>query len=133
MTKLRVEINDPIIDKYIDGIERVETIYSDGLTISSWQFKVDNPKGIVIVTHGMHGMDASSMLDYGMFFKKEGYETFVLDMRAHGFSDGDTIGLGYTEVKDFSVLLDWINSQEEYENKPIILYGFSMGGTTAIK
>jgi len=132
MTRKRVEKNSSLIKTYADEIDRIETISSDGLKISSWRFKKENPTGIVIVLHGMDGQDASSLLEFGKFFSENNYETFCLDMRAHGKSEGKKIGFGYKEVKDLEALLDWINSQSEYENKEIILYGISMGGATAI-
>lgn len=132
MANVRVEKNDSFIDIYKGEIERIETVSSDGLTISAWKFDVPEPKGIVIITHGMHGMDASSILDYGKFFKEEGYEALVLDMRAHGYSSGDVIGLGFTEVHDFDAIIDWVKAQDDYNDEEIILYGLSMGGSAAI-
>ena len=132
MTDKRVEKNSSLIETYADEIDSIETESSDGLKISSWRFKKEDPEGIVIVLHGMDGQDASSLLDFGKFFSDNNYETFCLDMRAHGKSEGNKIGFGYTEVKDVKALLDWINSQPKYENEEIILYGISMGGATAI-
>lgn len=132
MVNVRVEKNDKLIDLYQDEIERIDTLSEDGLIISAWRFKAENPRGIIIVTHGMHGMDASSLLDYGKFFNDEGYEAFVLDLRAHGHSDGEVIGLGFTEIYDFDALINWIQRQKEYRNLQIVLYGQSMGGSAAI-
>lgn len=132
MADKRVEKNSSLIETYADEIDRIETESSDGLKISSWRFQKEDPEGIVIVLHGMDGQDASSLLDFGKFFSDNNYETFCLDMRAHGKSEGNQIGFGYTEVKDVEALLDWIKSQPKYSNKEIILYGISMGGATAI-
>lgn len=121
-----------LLKKYDREIDKVETKTSDGIKLSAWRFKTNNPKGIVIILHGMQGMDGGSLLDFGKFFKEEGYDAFLLDMRAHGYSSGDEIGLGYTEVRDVNSLLDWIKTKEEYKNKKIIVYGLSMGGSTAI-
>lgn len=132
MVDLRIEKKSELIQKYEDEIVRVETKTTDGLQISAWQFDVEQPKAIVVILHGLHGMDASSLLEYGKFFKDQGYTSFCLDMRAHGYSEGKMIGLGYTEVKDVSAMLDWIKGQEKYQDKQILLYGLSMGGSTAI-
>lgn len=132
ITNIRIEKNSDLIQKYYDKLDRIETKTSDGIKISAWRFKVPEPKGIVIVLHGMHGMDASTLLDFGNFFKESNYEAFCLDMRAHGYSEGKRIGLGYTEVKDVSALLNWIKEKPEYKDKKIIIYGISMGGATAI-
>lgn len=132
MADTRIEKNSELIQKYSSLLDRIETQTSGGIKISAWRFKAQNPGGIVIVLHGMHGQDASSLLDFGYFFMNANYEAFCLDMRAHGYSGGDTIGFGYTEVRDVSALLDWLKERPEYKDKKIILYGISMGGATAL-
>jgi dipeptidyl aminopeptidase/acylaminoacyl peptidase len=128
----RVVKDSNLIDKYSNLIDQVETKTSDDLKINSWRFTVDNPEGIVVVIHGMHGQDASSLLDFGKFFYDNNYETFCIDLRAHGKSEGEKIGFAYTETKDLNSLLDWIKIQPKYKDKEIILFGLSMGGATAI-
>ncbi|QGU94016.1 alpha/beta fold hydrolase [Clostridium bovifaecis] len=134
MVNGRIEDKDgkKLLKKYDKEIDKVETKTSDGIKLSAWRFKTNGPKGIVIVLHGMHGMDGGSLLDFGKFFKEAGYDAILLDMRAHGYSSGNEIGLGYTEVRDVNALLDWIKEKKEYKNKKIIVYGLSMGGSTAI-
>nr|AGF92877.1 esterase/lipase/thioesterase family protein [uncultured organism] len=132
MANIRVEKDSELIHKYQDEIDRIEIENSEGIKISSWRFKEQEPKGIVIILHGMHGQDASSLLDFGHFFNKAKYEAFCMDFRAHGKSEGNEIGFGYTEVKDVIALLSWIKKEPRYENKRVILYGISMGGATAI-
>jgi len=128
----RVEIKGALIKKYQSEIERFEMKTIDGLKVSTWRFHTPKPKAIVIVLHDLQKMDASSILDYGKFFKSAGYEAFCLDLRAHGFSKGKKICFGYEETKDVRALIDWINQRPEYRGKKIILYGLGMGGAVAI-
>ncbi|MDZ7671816.1 MAG: alpha/beta fold hydrolase [Halanaerobiales bacterium] len=128
----RVIKNSDLIEEYSTLIDQVETTTSDDLKINSWRFTVDNPEGVVVVIHGMHGQDASSLLEFGKFFYDNNYETFCIDLRAHGKSEGDEIGFGYTETRDLNSLLDWIKIQPKYKDKEVILFGLSMGGATAI-
>lgn len=132
MAEKRIETKSDLIQKYRDETERIQLITSDSLKLNAWRFKADDPQGIVIILHGMHGMDASSLLDFGHFFNQKSFESFCLDMRAHGYSEGNKIGFGYTETMDVRALLDWIKKNSQFKNKPIILYGVSMGGATAI-
>jgi len=132
LANVRVEKKSELIQKYQDEIDRVEIENADSMRISFWRFAQREPKGLVVVLHGMHGQDASSLLNLGYFFKEAKFETFCLDLRAHGYSEGDEIGFGYTEVKDVSALLDWIKADPRYDKKKIILYGISMGGATAL-
>ncbi len=128
----RIVKDSNLIDKYSNLIDQVEMRTSDDLKINSWRFAVDNPEGIVVVIHGMHGQDASSLLEFGKFFYDNNYETFCIDLRAHGKSEGEKIGFAYTETRDLNSLLDWIKIQPKYKDKEIILFGLSMGGATAI-
>jgi len=128
----RIVKNSELLNNYSNLIDQVETETSDNLKINSWRFSVNDPKAIVVVIHGMHGQDASSLLDFGKFFYDNNYETFCIDLRAHGKSEGERIGFGYTETRDLNSLLDWIKIQPKYKDKEVILFGLSMGGATAI-
>ncbi len=132
MVNLRVERNGELIEYYSDFLEQVELQAEDGVSLSAWNFHREDPRAVIVMLHGMHGMDASSLLDIGFDFYQEGFEVFSLDMRAHGMSSGEEIGLGYTEVRDVSALLDWIKQREKLRDKDVYLFGFSMGGATAI-
>lgn len=132
MSNTRVETSSDLIDEYSLLIDNVNVKTSDGLDINAWHFSRENPKAIAIVIHGMHGQSAASLLNFGKFFYDNNFASFCLDLRAHGRSDGNQIGFGYTETKDVKALIDWISRQEIYENKDILLYGISMGGATAI-
>ena len=65
-------------------------------------------------------------------FAEEGYASLLLEMRAHGESEGNLIALGHQEHLDVQAAVDYIRSQREYADVPIVLYGVSMGGAAAI-
>jgi len=132
MVNLRVERSGELIEYYSDFLEQVELQAEDGVFLSTWNFPREDPQAVIIMLHGMHGMDASSLLEIGFDFYQEGFEVFSLDMRAHGMSSGEEIGLGYTVVRDVGALLDWIKESEKLQNKEVYLFGFSMGGAAAI-
>ncbi len=132
MAETRVETDSELVDKYGLMIDSIEVTTSDGLNINAWRFSQEDPKAIAIVIHGMNGQDGAALLNFGKFFNNQNFAAFCLDLRAHGRSDGNEIGFGYTETRDVKALLDWINKQEKYEGKDIFLYGISMGGATAI-
>lgn len=106
---------------------------SDGIPLKAWLIPNASPKGIVILLHGMDGMDSSSMLGHSKFLYDAGYTSIALDMRAHGRSGGDRIGFAFDEPKDVISLLDWIKGKEEYKGLPVAVLGVSMGGATAIR
>ena len=63
-------------------------------------------------------------------FRKLGYNTFLLDFRAHGDSEGNTCTIGYEEAEDVQLAYDYLKKQGE---KNIVLYGVSLGAATITK
>ncbi|QRN84232.1 alpha/beta fold hydrolase [Chloroflexota bacterium] len=113
--------------------ETVELTSRDGIELEGWWIPQEEMKGIIILLHGMDGMDASILLPQAIFLNDAGYSVFVLDMRAHGRSGGERIGLAFEEPQDVEAVLDWILSDPTLADEPVILLGLSMGGATAIR
>ena len=53
-----------------------------------------------LVAHGYMG-DAETMTNYAKMFHDMGYNVLVPDARGHGKSEGDYIGFGWPERKDY--------------------------------
>ncbi|MDT3498717.1 alpha/beta fold hydrolase [Bacillus toyonensis] len=82
-----------------------------------------------IVVHGYNGR-ASEMTKYIRNFYERGYNVIAPDLRGHGNSEGDYVGMGWQDRKD--VLL-WIRQiLKKDSNAEIALYGISMGGATVM-
>ena len=113
--------------------EKIELTSRDGINLMGWWIPQEEMKGIIILLHGMDGMDASTLLPQAEFLNDAGYSVFVLDMRAHGRSGGERIGLAFEEPQDVEAVLDWILSDPTLAVEPVILLGLSMGGATAIR
>jgi hypothetical protein len=133
MTLHRVEKADYTPEKLSLAAETVALTSSDGVPLKGWWVPADAPRGIVILLHGMDGMDASSLLPQAQFLHEVGYSAFVLDMRAHGRSGGRRIGLAFKEPRDVAAALDWIKTRPDLAGKPVALLGLSMGGAVAIR
>ena len=59
-----------------------------------------------------------------------GYNILIPDLRAHGKSEGEYIGMGWDDRKD---IIDWINSIiNSDKDAEIILHGTSMGAATVL-
>jgi uncharacterized protein len=104
----------------------------DGLKISAYEVKADNPKAIVICLSGIHFPSATAYLGHAKLFRKNGFATIFFDMRAHGESDGDMICMGYREHLDTKAIVNYIEAKPEYKNVPIVVMGLSLGASTAI-
>ncbi len=105
----------------------------DGIDLMAYFIQNPNPKGTVIVLHGMNNMDASSFMGHAKYLNDSGYNTLLLDMRAHGRSGGNEITFSYREPLDVKAAINWLKSKEAISENPIFLLGFSMGGSTAIR
>ena len=70
------------------------------------------------------------MIDYAKQFYERGYNVLLLDLRGHGKSEGNYIGMGWYDRLD---VIDWINYLIEKNSKSkILLFGISMGGATTM-
>lgn len=107
-------------------------IYTDdGYKLVGIEFLPENeiPHKYALVLHGYTGWK-EEMYPYAKHYVEEGYKVFVPDMRCSGQSEGDFIGMGYTDSRD---CLKWINYMiQEDPEAEIIIHGQSMGASTAL-
>ncbi len=109
-----------------------KTVYlrtKDNLQLEAWLINVPNAKGTVALFHG-HGGKKSGVLKEAYAFQQRGYNTLLLDFRAHGNSEGNTCTIGYKEAEDVKLAYDYLQQQGE---KNIILWGISLGAATITK
>ncbi len=104
----------------------------DEIKISAYEVSVENPKAIIICISGIHNPSATVYFGHARLFKENNYATILFDMRAHGESEGEMICLGYKEYLDTKAIVQHIKADPAYSNIPIVVFGLSMGGTTAI-
>lgn len=97
-----------------------------GLKIECWHLPVEQPKGTVILFHGLQG-SKQNMLPEAYQFMEMGYSTLMVDFRAHGGSDGYRCTLGANEAEEVKIAADYMQQKGE---RNIILYGASMGAAT---
>lgn len=108
-------------DKYI--------ISDDDLKLHGYEIKNNDSNVWVITIHGYMG-EGSHMDSYAQQFYNMGYNVLVPDLRSHGKSEGDYIGMGWDDHYDIK---KWINYIIENDSDAdIILHGVSMGGATVM-
>lgn len=103
----------------------------DGLRLSAIYLPAETATGkTAIIAHGYMG-NAETMADYAKIYHDLGYNVLVPDARGHGESQGDYIGFGWPERKDY---LQWINQiiDRNGSQETITLYGISMGAATVM-
>lgn len=104
----------------------------DDLTLAAWDIEVDNPRGTVIFVSGIHNPSVTYFFGHAKFLEQNGFSSLLIEMRSHGESEGEKIGLGMLEYKDVEAGVKYIESKDAYKELPIIVFGVSMGGATAI-
>lgn len=110
----------------------VEVRSSDGLRLSAWWVEKGPPRAALLV-HGW-GADKSSryVLETAAVYEEAGFDVLMLDLRAHGESEGERITIGYREVRDVEGALSWLEKRG-YEPHQVVLHGWSMGGAAVIQ
>lgn len=109
-----------------------QTIYfttKDGIKLNAWYIPTANARGTVALFHG-HGGNKTDVLPEAAEFRKLGYNTLLLDFRAHGSSGGNTSTIGFKEAEDVKLVYDYLKNNGE---KNIVLWGISLGAATITK
>lgn len=111
-------------------IHTIETL--DGQLLWCSEIQTDSPKGVMIYLSGIMQPSVTYFYGHAAWMRENGYGSFLLEVRSHGNSSGDLIGLGYTEVEDVRALVSYIKGCEAYQDIPIIIQGVSMGGAITL-
>lgn len=82
-----------------------------------------------LVLHGYTGWK-EEMYPFACWYYEQGYQVVVPDLRCQGESDGDFIGMGWTDHYDCNLWIDYILSQDP--DAQIVIHGQSMGASTAL-
>lgn len=104
----------------------------DGLKLyfQGWQPDA-NPRAVICLVHGL-GEHSGRYLQLGEFLTQAGYAVSSFDLRGHGRSEGKRGHASSYEdmMKDISLFIQ--ETKERFSDKPIFLYGHSLGGNLVI-
>ena len=110
--------------------EQLTQTAHDGVTLHARFYAADRGEtahDTVIVVHGYR----SGPSDFAMLLRRyraDGFNTLVLDNRAHGASEGKFTGFGALDARDCA---GWCRIMAERNpDRAIFLHGISMGGAT---
>ncbi len=103
----------------------------DGLRLSARWYQGREDMPLCICFHGYRGSALRDFSGGGLFLIREGYNVLLVDERAHWRSEGHTISFGINERFDVLTWLDYAVRRFGKE-KPIFLFGISMGGGTVL-
>ena len=109
--------------------DTVQLITTSGKKLEAWYMKADSAKGTVILFHGLNS-NKGNVLGEAFEFNSFGYNTMLVDLRAHGNSEGIVNTLGHDESEEVKLAFDHISKKGE---KNIILWGMSLGAVIITK
>jgi alpha-beta hydrolase superfamily lysophospholipase len=99
-----------------------------------WLPQKGEPKAIIMIVHGM-AEHSERYAAFAHLLTLEGFAVYAYDHRGHGKSVKDEKDLGFiANSNGWELLLDDMKAvnnliRRDYPNKPIILFGHSMGST----
>ena len=129
MERLKVQEDEDWLIKSSNYTDKYITSYDD-LKLHAYEIINENPTDKwAIVVHGYTSegklVSAKAKHLYDM-----GYNVLVPDLRGHGTSEGDYIGMGWHDRLD---VVNWIDTTiKENPNAKIVLHGTSMGAATVL-
>ncbi len=131
MVLFGVSLSKPVLRTFPDvAYETVQLKTGNGLRIEGWWIPAaDSARGTVILLHG-YGSTKAAKLPEAMYFRELGYNTFLIDFRAHGNSEGHACSIGYKEAEEVKLAYDHARSRS---SQPLILWGMSMGAAAILK
>ena len=107
-----------------------QILSQDNLVLKAYFIGATEPTNYtVILCHGYRN-SALSMAEYAAAYHQAGWNVLVPDHRAHGYSQGRYITMGWKEHQD---LILWANSLiDQNPQEQILLHGLSMGAATVM-
>lgn len=113
--------------------EKIEFTSDDGLILCAELVKTDylNPKGTIILVHGIRAYK-EHFLPIAKLLSINGFNSVLIDLRAHGQSEGKYCTFGYYEKFDIENLIDTLILKEDITSN-IGIWGQSLGAAVAIQ
>lgn len=137
-----LEVTAEAMDEFIEGdwrewidqqdFEKMELTSYDGLKLQGSLLQAEKPTNkTVVLVHGYLGTGTDMGLYAQYYYETLGYNVFFADLRGHGESDGDYIGFGWHDRKDF---IGWIKmlTAKLGSDTEIVMHGVSMGAATVL-
>lgn len=106
---------------------------TDDVELGAWWIPEQGSSQAAILVHGFGGNKSNEqILRTARIYDQAGYNVLLIDLRAHGESEGDRRTLGYQETRDVRGALDWIE-ERGFQPGGTIIHGWSMGGATVVR
>ncbi len=110
--------------------ENTELNTDDGYRLAAWYIPAENRAAIILV-HGYKDT-RESLLPIAKMFAQHGYGLLLLDLRAHGESQGEVISFGLNEIRDINAAYAYLSNRPEVDPARVGAIGVSMGGSIVL-
>jgi pimeloyl-ACP methyl ester carboxylesterase len=106
-------------------------VSSEGLRLRAWLARGDEARAAAVLVHGL-GDSLESYVDSGAVLHRRGHGVLLLDLRAHGGSEGRYTTLGGREREDVRAALRALR-ERGLGRQGFVLLGVSMGAVAALR
>lgn len=112
--------------------ENITIESEDQQDLYGWWIPHPTPRATIVFAHGYGKNREQSDLPLKELipeFHEQGYQFLTFDFRGSGISEGDRVTVGAKEQSDLAAAIAYA---KERSDRPIVLYGVSMGAATAL-
>lgn len=100
-----------------------------GRDVAAWVAEGQPDKGALILIHGIRS-NRLSMIDRARMLYTQGFSVLMIDLQAHGESQGEQITFGLLEALSAEAAIRF--TREQWPGKKVGLIGVSLGGASAV-
>lgn len=112
------------------GVEaEVVDIPAKGHTVAGWWMDAGESTPVVLLLHPVRA-DRRAMLTRAELFRDHGFSALLIDLQAHGETQGEAITFGKRESEDVTAALAWLRA--ETQDRRIGVVGCSLGGASLL-
>ncbi|MEL6139112.1 MAG: alpha/beta fold hydrolase [Cyanobacteria bacterium J06628_6] len=133
ITPERKSQQPPTEDEF--GVQQIRPISFESLTdrtqLQGWLIPSETRKAIILL-HGLHSHAWNCQTaDLAQAYASEGFSVFLFDLRGHGRSEGDYLGLGQLEKGDLQAAVD-VLLEDGFRPGQIGVHGTSYGAAVTL-
>jgi len=107
------------------------SVVSEGLRLRTWTRRGSDARPAVVIVHGL-GDSLESYVDRADGLSRRGHTVLLVDLRAHGASEGKYTTLGGREREDVRAAMDALRKAGR-AGAGLILMGHSMGAVAVLR
>ena len=115
----------------LDDLKEIRYQSRDGLTLYA-RFAASRNQGTILLAHGL-GSSGENLALLARLLMREGYGILLMDLRAHGNSQGDTSTYGWKEGGDLACMVETLLKRVDVNGGKIGAYGLSLGAQAVLR